>query len=168
MKLKDAVVYGMQEQLKKQNPSLTKIVVVVLLLQIKKPVVVDKEVMIMQNKQPNKTNSCCTPENTCCGTSEVITNQIKQKSDDSKISVDIFVPLDACACEWDKFMNRAFEAITPYIKHIRYATKNLNSEEARNLNLHGNSVVIDGERKFTATYMLKKELPNILRAKGLI
>ncbi len=86
----------------------------------------------------------------------------------NKLKVDIYVPLDACACEWDKFMNRVFEAITPFIKYIKYDTKNLNSDEARNLNLHGNCIVVDGQRKFTAAYLLKKELPNILREKGII
>lgn len=85
-----------------------------------------------------------------------------------KLKVDIYVPLDACACEWDKFMNRIFEVITPYLKFIDYNTKNLNSDEARNLNLHGKCVVIDGRKIITASYLLKKELPNFLKEKGLI
>lgn len=85
-----------------------------------------------------------------------------------KLTVDIYVPLDACACEWDKFINRIFEVLTPYIKHIDYDTKNLNSEEARNLNLHSKCAVVDKNRIFTASYLLKKELPNILKQKGLI
>jgi hypothetical protein len=86
----------------------------------------------------------------------------------NKLKVDIYVPLDVCACEWDKFINRVFEAITPFIKYINYDTKNLNSDEARNLNLHGNCVVVDNQKKFTAAYLLKKELPNLLREKGII
>lgn len=85
-----------------------------------------------------------------------------------KLKVDIYVPLDACACEWDKFMNRIFEVITPYLKFIDYNTKNLNSDEVRNLNLHGKCVVIDGRKIITASYLLKKELPNFLKEKGLI
>lgn len=87
---------------------------------------------------------------------------------DKKLKLDIYVPLDACACEWDKFINRVFEVITPFIKFIKYDTKNLNSDEARNLNLHENCIVIDGYRKFTATYLLKKELPDLLRENGII
>lgn len=88
--------------------------------------------------------------------------------ENSKLKVDIYVPLDSCACEWDKFMNRVFIVLTPYIKHIDYSTKNLNSEEARNLNLHGNSIVVDNERKYTAAFLLKKDLPILLKEKGLI
>lgn len=86
----------------------------------------------------------------------------------NKLKVDIYVPLDACACEWDKFMNRVFAVLTPYIKYIQYDTKNLNSEEARELNLHGNCVVIDGNKKFSASYLLKEQFPLLLKEKGLI
>ena len=93
---------------------------------------------------------------------------MKKEKDLEKIKVDIFVPLDACACEWDKFMNRVFIELTPYIKYIDHDTKNLNSEEARNLNLHNNCIVIDGEKRFSSAVALKKELPKLLKAKGLI
>ena len=85
-----------------------------------------------------------------------------------KVKVDIYVPLDACACEWDKFMNRIFMELTPYIKYIDHETKNLNSDEARRLNIRGNCVVIDGDKKISSSFLLKKELPKLLRAKGLI
>jgi hypothetical protein len=85
-----------------------------------------------------------------------------------KLKVEIYVPLDACACEWDKFMNRVFMELTPYIKHIDYDTKNLNSDQARKLNLRSKSIVIDEEKIFTSAFALKKELPKLLKAKGLI
>lgn len=90
------------------------------------------------------------------------------KEDNGKLNVDIFVPLDACACEWDKFMNRIFMVLTPYIKYINYETKNINSDEARRLNIRGNCVVIDGEKRISSSVLLKRELPKILKAKGLI
>jgi len=65
-------------------------------------------------------------------------------------------------------MNLVFQVITPYNKYILYDTKNLDSEEARRLNLHGNSVVIDGDEIVTTSFVLKKKLPEILKAKGLI
>ena len=85
-----------------------------------------------------------------------------------KLKVDIYVPLDACACEWDKFINRVFIELTPYIQHIDYDTRNLNSEQARKLNLRNKCVVIDGETIFNSTFSLKQELPKILKTKGLI
>lgn len=91
-----------------------------------------------------------------------------KEEDNGKLKVDIYVPLDACACEWDKFMNRVFVELTPYIKHIDYDTKNLNSKEARELNINGKCVVVDGEKRFFSSFILKKELPKLLRAKGLI
>jgi len=92
----------------------------------------------------------------------------KNTIDPKKLKVDIYVPLDACACEWSQFMNRVFTVLTPYIKHINYDTKNLNSEEARQLNLHNISIVIDEQKKFSSSFTLKKELPKLLKTKGLI
>ncbi|MFX1464743.1 MAG: hypothetical protein ACFFBF_17130 [Promethearchaeota archaeon] len=94
--------------------------------------------------------------------------EISDINNSKKLKVDIYVPLDACACEWDKFINRIFIELTPYIKYIDYDTKNLNSEEARNLNLHNKCVVIDGEKKYSSSFALKKELPKLLHAKGVI
>ena len=92
--------------------------------------------------------------------------EINEKNE--KLKVDIYVPLNVCACQWEQFMNLIFQVITPYNKHITFDTKNLDSEEARKLNLHGNSVVIDGNEIVTTSFVLKKKLPEILKAKGLI
>lgn len=64
-------------------------------------------------------------------------------------------------------MNLIFTAITPYIKYIKHETRNLNSEEARKLNLRSKCVLVDGEKKYTTSYALKKDLPNLIKEKGL-
>lgn len=87
---------------------------------------------------------------------------------DNKLKVDIFVPLDACSCVWDHFMNQVFEVLTPYIKYINQDTKNSNSEEARKLKILGSSVVIDGKKVFNSSQALKQQLPDLLKEKGLI
>ena len=94
--------------------------------------------------------------------------KISNERELEKLKVEIYVPLDACACEWDKFMNRVFVELTPYRKHIDYDTKNLNSEEARNLKLYNKCVLKDGEKRFSSTLALRKELPILLKDKGLI
>ena len=94
--------------------------------------------------------------------------KISDEIDSEKLKVDIYVPLDAGACEWDKFMNRVFVELTPFIKHIDYDTKNLNSIEAKQLNLHNKCIVVDGKKIFSSSFTLKKELPKLLKAKGLI
>ena len=96
---------------------------------------------------------------------------VQQENDlqkENKLKVDIYVPLNVCACQWEHFMNLVFQVITPYNEYISYDTKNLDSEEARRLNLHGNSIVIDGNEIITTSFVLKKKLPEILKAKGLI
>ena len=85
-----------------------------------------------------------------------------------KLSVDVYVPLNVCACQWENFMNLVYSALMEYNKYIIFETKNLDSEEARKLNLHGNSVVIDGKEIVSSSYALKRKLPEILKEKGLI
>ena len=95
---------------------------------------------------------------------------IEEKSNEisEKLKVDIFVPLNVCTCQWERFMNLVFKVITPYNKYITFDTKNLDSAEARRLNLHGNSIVIEGNEIVTTSLALKKKLQEILKAKGLI
>lgn len=97
-----------------------------------------------------------------------MTQQESEIQNENKLKVEIFVPLNVCACNWEQFMNLVFNVITPYNKVITFETKNLDSEEARRLNLHGNSVVLDGKDIITTSFALKKKLPDLLKAKGLI
>lgn len=92
----------------------------------------------------------------------------EQKMMDNKLQVDIYVPLNVCSCQWENFMNLVFQVLTEYNKYIKFETKNLDSEEARKLNLHGNSIVINGKEIVTSTFDLKKRLPIILKEKGMI
>lgn len=85
-----------------------------------------------------------------------------------KLKVDIYVPLQVCACEWENFMNRVFEVLTPYIKYINHNTKSLHSEKAAEMNLFQKCVIINDEKKISSVYSLKKELPKILEEKGFI
>jgi hypothetical protein len=65
-------------------------------------------------------------------------------------------------------MNSVFQVLTDYKEYLVFETKNLNSAESRNLNLHGNSVVIDGKVIVSNSFVLKKKLSEILKGKGLI
>jgi hypothetical protein len=129
-----------------------------------------------QNSQINLESSCCGSSNSCCegSTSKELSNahEINLKEavnvDANKISVDVYVPLNACECVWSQFMNLVFSALSPYMKHIRFETKDLDSEDARKLNLNGNCVVVDGSKKYITSFALKKDLPVLLKEKGLL
>jgi arsenite methyltransferase len=82
----------------------------------------------------------------------------------NKLKIDIYVPLEVCACQWDKFVNRVFETITPYIKSIDYDTKSTNSEEAKNLGIRGNTILVNGEKRYSSAFSLKRDLPDLLRS----
>ena len=94
--------------------------------------------------------------------------QSEQNIKKDKLKVDIYIPLNVCACQWENFMNLVFQVLTEYNKYINFETKNLNSAEARTLNLYGNSIVIDGKVIVSSSYALKEILPEILKEKGLI
>lgn len=131
----------------------------------------------MQEKDLNKIeSSCCMPNSSCCESSDLkidkdskgsVKEVIQREVDPNKLNIDIYVPMDACACEWSQFMNLIFSALTPYIKYIKHETKNLNSEEARKLNLRTKCVIVDGNKKYTTSFALKKDLPQLLKEKGL-
>ena len=136
-----------------------------------------------KNSQINLEESCCGTSNSCCGTSnsccegstskelsnthETSLNDAVNK-DPNKLSVEVYVPLSACECVWSQFMNLVFSALSPYMKHIRFETKDLDSDDARKLNLNGNCVVVDGTKKYITSFALKKDLPALLKEKGLL
>ena len=99
---------------------------------------------------------------------EELENSNERYNDSSKLYIDIYVPLDACACEWSQFMNLMFSAITPYIKHIKHETKSLNTDEARRMNLFNKCVIVDGKKKYATSAALKRDLPRLLEEKGLM
>jgi len=98
----------------------------------------------------------------------VSTESHHEKLEPSKLQVNIYVPFNACACEWSQFINLIFSAITPYIKYIKHETKSLDSEEAREMGLFNKCVIVDGEKKYTTSYALKRDLPSLLKEKGLV
>jgi hypothetical protein len=119
---------------------------------------------------------CSTASDSCCNSSKdkVITQNntefqpLEIAYDPDKLHVDIYVPMDACACEWSQFMNLIFSAITPYINYIKHETKSLNSDEARKIGLFNKCVIVDGKKKYTTSFALKQDLPKLLEEKGLL
>lgn len=129
--------------------------------------------------EPSQTTCCKSSQVSCCGTSDNLASSEsdsqglspsleQEKNNSEKLKLDIYVPLEACSCEWTQFMNLIFSVITPYIKYINHETKSLNSEEARKLKLTRKCVIVDGEKKYTTSYALKKDLSSLLEEKGQI
>ena len=136
-----------------------------------------------QNSQISLEESCCGTSDSCCGSSNSCcegssTNELSNTHEinlnatvnkyPNKLFVDVYVPLNACECVWSQFMNLVFSALSPYMKHIKFETKNLDSDDARKLNLNGNCVVVDGAKKYITSFALKKDLPALLKEKGLL
>ena len=94
-------------------------------------------------------------------------NSMKKQGND-KLKVEIYVPLESCSCMFEHFINGVFQILTRYIKLIHFETKDINSEESRQLRLMEDSVVIESEMVFNSLIKLKNQLPKILKEKGLI
>jgi len=86
----------------------------------------------------------------------------------NKLKVDIYVPLNQCACMYEHFINSVFSILMEYIRYIKFETKSLDSDDAKKLNLHGNCIVLEETKVITHPYQLKSELSNLLKQKGLI
>jgi len=80
-----------------------------------------------QNSTIKLNNECCESSTSCCGNSvsteisEIPDKELSEieLSDPNKLSVDVFVPLNACECVWSQFMNLVFSALAPYMKYIK-------------------------------------------------
>lgn len=97
-----------------------------------------------------------------------ITTTAKQELKTDKLKVDIYVPLNLCSCMYESFINRTFTVLTEYLKFINFETKSLESEEAYQLGLKENCVVLDGNIIINNSFKLKSELPKLLKQKGLL
>ena len=92
----------------------------------------------------------------------------KENLPETKLRMDIYVPLNLCACMYEHFLNQVFSTIMEYTRLINFETKSLESNEAKQLNLHGNCVVLDGKTVIIDPYQLRTELPRLLKEKGLL
>jgi len=92
---------------------------------------------------------------------------LEKRSSQDKLQLDIFVPLNSCSCMYEHFINRVFEVIMEFMQSIEFKTKSLDSEEARELNLHENCVVLDKTKVILEPYKLKDEIASRLKVRGL-
>jgi len=122
-------------------------------------------------------SSCCTPTSTSCDCSELSqtssSNMVEEGHtpklrNPDKLNIDIYVPLKACSCEWSDFMNSVFIELTPFMKFIDHQTKDMQTKEAVRLGIRGKCIVIDDKTKISSAPLLKKQLPGLLKERGLI
>jgi hypothetical protein len=93
---------------------------------------------------------------------------LEKRSSQDKLQLDIFVPLNTCSCMYEHFINRVFEVVMEFMQLIEFKTKSLDSEEAHELNLHENCVVLDKTKVILEPYKLKDEITHRLKARGLV
>ena len=76
----------------------------------------------------------------------MVTNPPKNPT---KLQLEIFVPLSACACVYQHYLDRVFAVLLPYKHLISFQVKNAVGAEADKYGIFQNTVVVNGREKFT-------------------
>lgn len=66
----------------------------------------------------------------------------------SKVKVDIFIPVGACACQFSRFMDKVFNVLMKYRDQVEFEIKSSFSEEAKNYKIGSKGVVVNGREVF--------------------
>ncbi len=130
-----------------------------------------------KNKKEQEFNSNYNSAYPTCGCSELSqmssSNMIEEGHmpklrNPNKLNVDIYVPLKICSCQWSSYINSVFNELTPYMKVIDHQTKDMQTKEANILGVRRKCIVIDNKTKISTAPVLKKQLPRLLKERGLI
>ncbi|MEM1658602.1 MAG: hypothetical protein QXK94_06170 [Candidatus Jordarchaeales archaeon] len=74
---------------------------------------------------------------------------VKRVSFVSKVKVDIFIPVGACACQFAGFMDKVFNVLMKYRDKVEFEIKSSLSDEAKNYKIGSKGVVLNGVEVFT-------------------
>ncbi|MCP4762056.1 MAG: hypothetical protein GY870_09750 [archaeon] len=64
------------------------------------------------------------------------------KSSDLVMKILIFVPLSACTCTYENFLNRVFNVMNPYMKHIDFEVLDIAGKESTKYNIIRETVIV--------------------------
>ncbi len=66
----------------------------------------------------------------------------------SKVKVDIFIPVGACACQFARFMDKVFNVLMKYRDQVEFEIKSSSSDEAKKYKIGSKGVVVNGMEVF--------------------
>lgn len=76
-----------------------------------------------------------------------------------KLKILVFVPLSACSCTYENFLDRAWQTMMSFEAKIEVKTKDVNSPEGDKYNIFQNTIlIVDDGTKFTSIDMFKQYL----------
>ncbi|MHA1731156.1 MAG: hypothetical protein ACTSU5_04400, partial [Promethearchaeota archaeon] len=70
------------------------------------------------------------------------------QQENEKLLVEVFIPLGACSCVFQHYLDRVFGILLPYKKLVNFQVKNVAGPEAEKYHLYQNSVVVNQEKVF--------------------
>lgn len=84
----------------------------------------------------------------------------------SKVKVDIFIPVGACACQFARFMDKVFDVLVKYRDQVEFEIKSSFSDEAKKYKIGSKGVVINGTEVFPEHFKPNKLEEAIRQALG--
>ncbi len=83
----------------------------------------------------------------------------KPERNPAKPHLEIFVPLSACACAYQHYLDHVFEVMLPYKQLVTFEVKNAAGPDADKYEIFQSTVVVNGVEKFSQI----SELENYLK-----
>jgi hypothetical protein len=68
---------------------------------------------------------------------------MQQNVDRKILNISVFVPLSACSCVFEKFLNRAFDILIPYKEHMDFEVKDIIGPERAQYNIGKETVMVE-------------------------
>jgi hypothetical protein len=68
---------------------------------------------------------------------------MQQKVDQKILNISVFVPLSACSCVFEKFLNRAFDILIPFKEHMDFEVKDIIGPERSQYNIGKETVMVE-------------------------
>jgi hypothetical protein len=66
--------------------------------------------------------------------------------ENKKYFFDVFVPLGACTCNFEHFLDYIYKLVHPFKKYVEVRVKNSGTQEAEDLKILGNEILVkDGK-----------------------
>ncbi len=68
---------------------------------------------------------------------------MQQKVDQKILNISVFVPLSACSCVFEKFLNRAFDILIPFKEHMDFEVKDIIGPERSQFKIGKETVMVE-------------------------
>ncbi len=80
-----------------------------------------------------------------------------------RTSIEVFVPLNQCACHYSLFTQKVFDAIKPHMDTVKVEIKGISSPDGKKYGIKDLSLVVNKEKILPASFK-EEELFDLISA----